>query len=134
MKRLLIVEDNDIDRESLIRLVGRYKGFDVETARNVEEARSRVGAADVVILDLKLPVKPGGALDPDGGRKILEHIKNLPVGSEPPTVLILSQFKREDSDVTAYQSPHFAFVKEWFHKADDREALSRYLGKIAFKK
>lgn len=133
MKKLLIVEDNDIDRESLQRLVRRYKGFEVDLAGNVEEACSKSNGADVIVLDLKLPLRQGGALDQNAGRAVLDHIKSS-LTPNKPIVVILSQFKSDDSEASAYHLSDFPFVKEWFHKADDREALSRFLSQASFQK
>jgi CheY-like chemotaxis protein len=134
MKNLLIVEDNDIDYGLLIPLVERCKGFSVDRARNVEEARAQKKKADVVILDLKLPFRHRGTLDQTAGLVVLEHIKDSYSEDSFPVVLMFSQFKKEDHDVAAYDLSKFPFVKGWFHKADDREALARCLSEIAFQK
>lgn len=57
--KLLLVEDDSIDRESLTALLTR-KGFDVTTAETAEEARQKVNEKmDVVVIDLLLPTKTG---------------------------------------------------------------------------
>lgn len=55
--KLLLVEDDSIDRESLKALLIR-KGFDVTPAETAEEARQKMSEKmDVVVLDLLLPTK-----------------------------------------------------------------------------
>jgi len=59
MKRILVVEDQDLNRELLVQLLdGIYK---VETAADGQEALDRVEslAPDLVLLDLSLPVVDG---------------------------------------------------------------------------
>jgi DNA-binding NarL/FixJ family response regulator len=56
--RVLLVEDNDVYRDSLVFLLGRYEGLDVVGA--VAEGHAAAGAcaalrADVVVLDYRLP-------------------------------------------------------------------------------
>jgi DNA-binding NarL/FixJ family response regulator len=56
--RVLLVEDNDVYRESLVFLLGRYEGLEVVGA--VADGRSAAPAcaelsADVVVVDYRLP-------------------------------------------------------------------------------
>jgi DNA-binding NarL/FixJ family response regulator len=56
--RVLLVEDNDVYRESLVFLLGRYDGLEVVGAvpdgRSAAPACAELGA-DVVVLDYRLP-------------------------------------------------------------------------------
>jgi len=60
MKPVLIVEDEDIMRESLRDWL-KDEGYEVETAEEGEEALRRIGEKDfgVAVLDLRLPGKDG---------------------------------------------------------------------------
>jgi len=60
MPRILIIEDEDIIRGSMRRLLER-NGFDVSDARSLEEAGAahRFGDFDLIICDLRLPGAPG---------------------------------------------------------------------------
>ena len=60
MKPVLIVEDEDIMRESLRDWL-KDEGYEVETAKEGEEALRRIGEKDfgVAVLDLRLPGKDG---------------------------------------------------------------------------
>jgi CheY-like chemotaxis protein len=128
MKTLLIVEDNDVDRESLMRLVDRYDAFRILNASNVEEAIPLITKADIIILDLIMPMRPNGAFDRNAGLEILKQVKTQ---SLKPLVVIVSNYPEGVSEVQNYELAEFPFVKKWFHKADDREALSRFLSQVA---
>ena len=58
MTRILLVEDNEMNRDMLTRRLSR-RGYEVEAAIDGGEAVARAGAADVVLMDLNLPVLDG---------------------------------------------------------------------------
>jgi two-component system cell cycle response regulator DivK len=60
MARILLIEDNELNRDMLSRRLAR-KGFDVVTAADGEEGLSRAGSAspDLILMDLNLPVLDG---------------------------------------------------------------------------
>ncbi|MGV6806768.1 MAG: sigma-54-dependent transcriptional regulator [bacterium] len=59
MARVLVVEDEEIIRQSLTKLLTRNH-FEVDTARSVADAQQHdLSAFDLVISDLKLPGQPG---------------------------------------------------------------------------
>jgi CheY-like chemotaxis protein len=60
MPRILLVEDNELNRDMLSRRL-RREGFEVEIAVDGEEgiARTREWKPDVVLLDMSLPVVDG---------------------------------------------------------------------------
>lgn len=55
-KRLLVVEDNDVEREGLVRLL-RQQGYDVREATTGDQALASVRARtpDLILLDMLLP-------------------------------------------------------------------------------
>jgi DNA-binding NarL/FixJ family response regulator len=56
--RVLLVEDNDVYRESLVFLLGRYEGVDVVGAVATGQAAAPACVdqrADVVVIDYRLP-------------------------------------------------------------------------------
>lgn len=62
-KRLLLVEDNDLNREIATEILSEY-GFCVDTARNGAEALEKVSASaqeryDAVLMDIQMPVMDG---------------------------------------------------------------------------
>jgi len=60
MNKILIVEDNEMNRDMLTRRLQR-KGFDTEVAINGEEALSqaRLYKPDIILMDMSLPVMDG---------------------------------------------------------------------------
>jgi HAMP domain-containing protein/signal transduction histidine kinase/DNA-binding response OmpR family regulator len=79
-KRLLIVEDNDIERESIVELLG-YEDIETVTAATGEQALAamRHQSVDCVVLDLRLPDMTGFEL--------LEKMHEEPTLSAVPVVV-----------------------------------------------
>ncbi|MGN0366143.1 MAG: response regulator [Suilimivivens sp.] len=62
-KHLLLVEDNELNREIALEILGEY-GFRIDTAENGAEALEKVSAArpgdyDLVLMDIQMPVMDG---------------------------------------------------------------------------
>ena len=62
-RRLLLVEDNDLNREIACMILCKY-GFDLETAENGQEAVDMVAASapgyyDLVLMDIQMPIMDG---------------------------------------------------------------------------
>jgi two-component system, cell cycle response regulator DivK len=78
MTRILLVEDNELNRDMLMRRLAR-RGFDVEVARDGREGLSMADTSspDLILLDLSLPEMDGF--------EVLRHLKqdsrmkNIPV-------------------------------------------------------
>ncbi len=60
MPKILLVEDNEMNRDMLSRRLGR-KGYDVVIAVDGQEGvdRARSEAPDLILMDMSLPVKDG---------------------------------------------------------------------------
>jgi len=60
MNKILIVEDNEMNRDMLTRRLQR-KGFDTEVAINGKEALSqaKLYKPDIILMDMSLPVMDG---------------------------------------------------------------------------
>jgi CheY-like chemotaxis protein len=60
MSKILLVEDNELNRDMLSRRLSR-KGYDVETAVDGQEALDKAasGSPDIILLDMGLPVIDG---------------------------------------------------------------------------
>jgi CheY-like chemotaxis protein len=60
MTKILLVEDNEMNRDMLSRRLAR-KGYDVLTAVNGEEglAGAQSGSPDLILMDMSLPVIDG---------------------------------------------------------------------------
>jgi DNA-binding NarL/FixJ family response regulator len=66
--RVLLVEDNDVYRDSLVFLLGRYDGIEVVGAVATGQAAAPAcveHAADVVVLDYRLPDVDGAEVAED---------------------------------------------------------------------
>jgi CheY-like chemotaxis protein/HAMP domain-containing protein len=89
LKRLLIVEDNEVERKSIVELLG-YKDIEVQTAGTGGEAFQMLldNQFDCCVLDLRLPDMSGYSL--------LEKMQNEPVLREVPVVV----FTGKDLDVS----------------------------------
>ena len=62
-KRLLLVEDNELNREIVLEILGEY-GFYMDTAENGKEALEKIAASkpgdyDLVLMDIQMPVMDG---------------------------------------------------------------------------
>ena len=60
MSHLLLVEDNEMNRDMLTRRLQR-KGYHIDTAGDGEEALQKIAAQhpDLVLLDMNLPIRNG---------------------------------------------------------------------------
>ena len=89
--RVLLVEDNEMNRDMLTRRLAR-RGFAVEAALDGEEAVSRVLAAppDVVLMDLNLPV-----LD---GYEATRRLKASPATGRIPVIALSAHAMSDDRD------------------------------------
>ncbi len=60
MKKVLIVEDNEMNLDMLCRRLAR-KGFDIDSAINGKEAlsKARDSSPDIILMDMSLPVMDG---------------------------------------------------------------------------
>src|SRR5262249_40601937 len=79
-KRLLIVEDNDIERQSMVELLG-YKDIEIVTAPTGADALRLLGTLrfDCMVLDLRLPDMTGFEL--------LDTMRTDPAFAELPVVV-----------------------------------------------
>jgi CheY-like chemotaxis protein len=79
-KRLLVVEDNEVERDAVVELLG-YDDIDIATAGSGESALTamRKQPFDCVVLDLRLPDM--------SGFELLEQVKSDPALSVVPVVV-----------------------------------------------
>ena len=78
MKKILIVEDNEMNRDMLSRRLSR-KGYEIDMAEDGEAglAAMRDGKPDIVLMDMGLPVKDGWTATAEA--KGDETLKNIPI-------------------------------------------------------
>jgi CheY-like chemotaxis protein len=84
-KTVLIVDDDYFFSKDTLGYYLKRLGYKVLHAFTVEEFESQWQLADVILLDIRLPEKEGHQIDPWGGLKGLERIrnKNLSSGQAP---------------------------------------------------
>ena len=61
MKKILLVEDNEMNREMLLHRLER-KGFEVEVAKNGQDALDHLNSnhkPDIILMDMSMPVLDG---------------------------------------------------------------------------
>ncbi len=91
MTRILIVEDNEMNREVLSRLLAR-RGLDVCLAENGAEAVESAlrHAPDIILMDLNLPVMDGW--------EATRRIKSAPETRHIPVLCITAHAMSEDRE------------------------------------
>jgi two-component system invasion response regulator UvrY len=102
MPRVLVVDDHDIVRKGLIKVISEdLRPSEVDEARNGQEAVSKVGKSkfDLVLLDIKMPGKSG-----------LETLKEIKQHQPKLPVLILSMHPEEQFAVRAMRGGASGYI------------------------
>jgi CheY-like chemotaxis protein len=98
MKRLLVVEDNDVERNSIVELVGSGDDVDVTALGSAEEAIEALQTQDFdcMVLDLKLPETTGF--------KLLEQLKKDERFAKLPVIVYTGKdlTRREETRLKKY--------------------------------
>ncbi len=89
MNRILLVEDNEMNRDMLTRRLAR-RGYEVAAAVDGEQAVARAAAADLVLMDLNLPV-----LD---GYEATRQIKSAAATREIPVIALSAHAMADDRE------------------------------------
>ena len=91
MKKVLLIEDNEMNRDMLSRRLER-KGFEVILAEDGREGLEKLGEAkpDLVLLDVSLPV-----LD---GFEVLRRAKAEPETSSIPVIILTAHAMDADRE------------------------------------
>jgi CheY-like chemotaxis protein len=89
VSRILLVEDNEMNRDMLTRRLER-RGYEVQGAVDGGEAVARAASADLVLMDLNLPV-----LD---GFEATRRIKAAPATSGIPVIALSAHAMADDRD------------------------------------
>jgi CheY-like chemotaxis protein len=103
-KRLLVVEDNDVERMSITELLG-HEDIDILTVGTGGEALKALKAdpADCVVLDLKLPDM--------SGFEVLEKIADEPQLSDIPVVVFTGRELSAEEDAQLHTMARSVVVK-----------------------
>lgn len=115
MSKILIVEDEDIIRTALRKLLSRNK-YDVEEAGSVSEATSKfkLNSFDLIISDLRLPGAPGTDL--------------IQLAGEIP-VLIMTSYASLRSAVDSMRMGAVDYIAKPFDHDEMLAAVKRVIGK-----
>ncbi len=91
MPKLLVVEDNEMNRDMLSRRLER-KGFEVLCAENGEEGikAARTGSPDLILMDMSLPVMDGW--------EATRRLKADPATSSIPVIALTAHAMAGDRD------------------------------------
>ena len=107
-KRLLLVEDNEINREIAL-MVLKQAGFQVETAENGQVAVDKVSASDAgyydaVLMDIQMPVMDGLA-----AARAIRALPNAKLAGIPILAMTANAFKEdEEASRAAGMQAHIA--------------------------
>ncbi len=124
--RVLVVDDEENLRHLLGLILGRA-GYAVSTAKNGREALGRLGDADVVLCDIRMPEMDG-----------LAFLGALPPGAPP--VVMMSAYGTVDTALEAMRRGAYDYVGKPFkadeivltlRKLEERESLVADRGRLA---
>jgi CheY-like chemotaxis protein len=95
MKKLLLIEDDDVKRQGVISTLNSLGDFEIVLANSVSSAIASVSnEIDLIIADMSLPTydivatERGGTPRPFGGVEVFEHLERI--GSSVPVVVVTS--------------------------------------------
>ncbi|RDH82342.1 MAG: two-component system response regulator [endosymbiont of Galathealinum brachiosum] len=103
MSKILIVEDNEMNRDMLTRRLER-KGFETEIAINGEEALSQTKEynPDIILMDMSLPVMDGW--EATRHLKQQEETKNIPIVGLSAHAREVDVIRGKDAGCDAYET------------------------------
>jgi two-component system cell cycle response regulator DivK len=119
VKKILVAEDNQVNRE-LIREVLQRQGFEVVEAADGKEALSQVEkhSPDLVLLDIQMPEMDGFA--------VLRSLREVPKHKELK-VVALTAYAMRDERQSALQAGFDAYISKPIELKAFKEDISRML-------
>lgn len=117
-EKLILIVDDDADVCALLKEVVAFQGFQVQVARNGDEAVEKISQRrpDLLLLDLMLP--------PAGGFDILHRLQTS--HAKVPVIIMTARYTDETTAALLKQEPD---VIEFFEKPINLDALGERLHK-----
>lgn len=140
--RILIVDDKELVRKlEVMRLRGithskreRYgiEDFEIDVAETAAEAKLLLLKAasrpyDLVLLDLKLPLHPGEALEVENGFALLQFIKESQTAKG---VIVVSTYDIYENVVTSFRGGALDFLSKSIYKETFEPQVLNTLGRL----
>lgn len=113
--KVLVVDDEQLARDRLVRIVERLEGYDVvgQASHGLEAVRQvQALGPDVVLLDIRMPGMDG-----------LEAARHIAQMDSPPAVIFCTAF--EEHAIEAFDVQAVGYLLKPVRSADLEEALSR---------
>ena len=107
-KRVLLVEDNEINREIAVMILAQA-GFDIETAEDGQIAVKKVASSspgyyDIILMDIQMPVMDGYE-----ATKAIRALDNRTLANIPVVAMTANAFKEDEEDAeSAGMQAHLA--------------------------
>ena len=126
-KKILLVEDNELNREIALEILGEY-GFHIDTAENGAQAlekveSSRSGDYDLILMDIQMPVMDGY----EATRRI--RLLENPAKSSIPIIAMTANAFDEDRRA-ALDSGMNGFISKPLDLNELIQVLNRVLGRL----
>lgn len=123
-KRLLLVEDNELNREIACMILCKY-GFDLETADNGKEAVEMVAASapgyyDLVLMDIQMPI-----MDGHQATKAIRSLENKELANVPIVAMTANAF--DDDRKAAQECGMNGFISKPINMQEVVQALRENL-------
>lgn len=133
----ILVVDDDCSFNEDISSYLEEEDFRVVNAYNALEFKERASSVDIIILDIRLPDRPGAQIDTWSGLKALNQLqeKQEEAGNPMPrylkNVIIRSGHEESEAKKAGIRIPnHSCWLKTYSPLQEIKEALDRLVGQV----